>query len=72
MRLIAVRISADPRDQGFSPAHYQFRATLNGMPVPHALTADEELGLVRVVTNGGNGEAVEHVLFGRVRIERVH
>ena len=69
---VLMRVSCDQGDQGFTPAHDRFIATLNGTPVPHAITADEELGLVRVVDRDRRGNIFEHALFGLVKIERLH
>jgi hypothetical protein len=67
-----MRVSCDPKDQGFSPHFNQFIPTLNGLAMPHAVTADEELGIVRVMGRLSNGDEVEQVLFGMVKIERLH
>jgi len=67
-----MRISCDPGDQGFTPAHAQFIATLDGMAMPHAVMADEELQMIRIVGRTPCGSVIDQVLFGRVKIERVH
>jgi hypothetical protein len=67
-----MRISCDRTDQGFSPTFEQFVPTLNGHPMLDAITADEEMGMVRVVDRDGAGNTIERVLFGCVKIERVH
>jgi hypothetical protein len=64
-----MRISCDPDDQSYHPGSGRFIAMLNGSAVPHAITADEELGLVHVVADD---EGNTSVLFGRVTIERLH
>jgi hypothetical protein len=63
-----MRISADPSDMGFHPQASRFLVTLNGKPVPHARTADEELGLVHVWQEN----APDRTLAGDVKIERLH
>lgn len=63
-----MRVSVDPNDQGFHPRGPQYIVTLNGKVVPHAVTADEELGLVHV---GILGEKLR-VLQGVVKIASVH
>lgn len=63
-----MRVSFDPDDQGFHPGRAQFAVTLDGKLMPHAVTADEELGLVHVLTAGPETA----VLRGRVKIESLH
>jgi hypothetical protein len=68
-----MRISCDPGDQGFTPSFYRFAVTFDGQAAPHTITADEELGLVRIVTQfTPMSPPSEHVLFGAVRIHRLH
>lgn len=64
-----MRISADPSDQGFSPRAQCFGVTLNGKPVCGVITADEELGLVRIVARATPEGLEETTLFGIVTLE---
>lgn len=64
-----MRISCNPDDQGFMPESMRHHlVTLNGKPMPHAITADEELGLIWVFSN----EGIADVLSGLVKIETLH
>ena len=70
-----MRISCDPNDHGFHPGAHpgtldflRFIVTLDGEPMPHAVTADEELGIVHIVH--GTGRLI--VLRGNVKIKSIH
>lgn len=67
-----MRISCDRADQGFSPTFDQFIPTIDGVAIPYAITADEELGFIRFPSRRKDGANIEQMLFGRVKIERVH
>ena len=67
-----MRISVDMGDPGYAPNWHQFGVVLNDRPVINTITADEELGLVRLAVADEQGRQVEKVLFGNVKIERVH
>ncbi len=60
-----MRISIDRDDPGFCPSIERYAITLDNAPVINAITADEELGLIRLLGDGGL-----EILIGNVKIER--
>lgn len=67
-----MRISIDMADQGFSPRAIHFGVTLNGKPVCGVITADEELGLVRIANRETPAGIEETTLFGTVIVEMLN
>jgi hypothetical protein len=64
-----MRISIDRDDPGYMPEGLRWRMpTLNGKPMPHAVTADEELGLIYVFQEEGPPKFLQ----GEVKLETIH
>ena len=71
-----MRVSTDPIDQGFRADAYRFEAWLDGVKQPDCITADEEKGLVILVSRDANGNirkddnfrALRETRHGRVEV----
>jgi hypothetical protein len=76
-----MRVSIDRADRGFSPLSWRVRQVyLDGEPLPRFITADDELGLVRLSVRDESGRILRDVdgtlltewHRGRVEIELIH
>ena len=74
-----MRISINPRDRGYRPGVWQFRVTLDGIRQLHAITADDDIGLIvrhklndygSLITDP-HGNIVQETRYGVVKINRV-
>lgn len=72
-----MRLSVEKTDPGFRADAYRYEVLLDGVPLQHCLTADEERSTAKVVATDAAGKILtdEFVVrtkwvFGEVRIRR--